>query len=442
VVLIQYLKDTRTASLIAEGVESAVREGVLSDGDVLPSVRNLANDIGLAAGTVAAAYRTLRERGLVETRGRRGTVVRGPRSHALRSGAPLVGSGVLDLSTGQPDPSLLPALGDLTAALAQSSLSAPAQSVLPGLRATAQQRLVADAVPADFVTVANGGLDAIGRVLAARLRRGDLVAIEDPGWPNLLDHVATLGMRAYPVPVDEHGPLPNGFETALQAGARAVVVTNRAQNPTGAYVNAARAAELRRVLQRHPQTVTIEDDHAAELTTAPLATLAGTTDAWAFVRSMSKPYGPDLRLAVLAGDPVTIDRVEAQIRVTCGWVSTVLQRLAAHMHTDARVEKAISHAADEYERRRRLLIDRLDELAIPAFGATGLNVWVPVPDETAATTALLQAGWVVAPGKRFRQQSSPGIRITMATSDDAQIGQLAAEIHRSLAPSRAHTHTT
>ncbi|BAL89366.1 putative GntR-family transcriptional regulator [Actinoplanes missouriensis 431] len=49
--------------------------GELAAGTKLPPVRQLATDLGLAANTVARAYRELEQAGLVETRGRAGTVI-------------------------------------------------------------------------------------------------------------------------------------------------------------------------------------------------------------------------------------------------------------------------------------------------------------------------------------------------------------------------------
>ena len=58
------------------GVVEAVRSGALAAGDRLPPVRRLADDLGLAAGTVARAYRELEAGGAIETRGRAGSFVR------------------------------------------------------------------------------------------------------------------------------------------------------------------------------------------------------------------------------------------------------------------------------------------------------------------------------------------------------------------------------
>jgi GntR family transcriptional regulator len=62
-------------------VTALVLGGRLSPGERLPSIRQLANDLGLAGGTVARAYRELESDGVVATRGRHGTTVEGPPRH-------------------------------------------------------------------------------------------------------------------------------------------------------------------------------------------------------------------------------------------------------------------------------------------------------------------------------------------------------------------------
>jgi len=57
-------------------IEVLVLAGQLPEGTALPTIRQLAHDLGVAAGTVARAYRELEQTGLVETRRRGGTVVR------------------------------------------------------------------------------------------------------------------------------------------------------------------------------------------------------------------------------------------------------------------------------------------------------------------------------------------------------------------------------
>ncbi|TYB37491.1 aminotransferase class I/II-fold pyridoxal phosphate-dependent enzyme [Micromonospora sp. AP08] len=431
-----------SSAAISASVETGIRAGALAPGDALPAVRALAVELGVSPATVAKAYQELRQRGLVVTAGRHGTRVRPRPPVASRRSAlmPPPLPGARDVSAGNPDSRLLPPLGPHLAALA-AEFGAPsgyaAAAVLPELAAAARDRLAADGVPADEITVTGGALDGIERLLAAHLRPGDAVAVEDPGWANLLDLVAALGLRAIGVPVDDEGLTAPGVRAALAAGARALIVTSRAQNPTGAAVSAGRAAELRALLAGRADLLLIEDDHAAELARVPLHPLAGATPAWAFVRSVSKPYGPDLRLAVLAGDEATVARVAGRARVGAGWVSTVLQRLVLALWRDPATAGLVRRAAESYERRRDGLVDALAARGLAAHGRTGINVWVPVPDETVAVTALRDAGWSVAPGALNRIAAAPGVRITVSTLDEADLGPLADAVARAVRPSPA-----
>src|SRR5581483_7327464 len=137
-----------------------------------------------------------------------------------------------------------------------------------------------------------------------------------------------------PVRVDDDGPLTDDVSRALRRGVRAVVVTTRAHNPTGAAASAAPAAQLRQLLAEHADVLLVEDDHCAGIAGVDLHGLAGTTRHWAFVRSASKAYGPDLRLALLAGDQRTVERVHGRLRLGPGWVSHLLQRLAVDLWSD------------------------------------------------------------------------------------------------------------
>ncbi|MFJ8543780.1 aminotransferase class I/II-fold pyridoxal phosphate-dependent enzyme [Streptomyces sp. NPDC093586] len=433
----EYRITGRGAAEISASVERAVSAGELEPGQSLPPMRELAEQLGVNPNTVAAAYRTLRERGVIETAGRRGSRVRAKPATTGREFIRVeVPEGVRDVSAGNPDPALLPALGPVFAAAAGQGDREPVlyghAPVEPELERLARAELDADGVPDGPVAVTSGSLDAMERVLAAHLRPGDAVAVEDPGWGSLLDLVPALGLRTVPVGVDDEGPLPDDVRRALTAGARALVVTDRAQNPTGAALSATRARALRSVLCEHPETLLIEDDHGHRIVDLPLHPLAGTTHRWAFVRSAAKACGPDLRLAVLTGDAVTLDRVRGRQRLGPGWVSRITQRAVALLWAGEAVDTRTVAAA--YGRRRDALLGALGQRGVTAHGRSGMNVWVPVPDETGAVARLLHAGWAVAPGARFRIGSPPGIRITVSALADGEERPLADAVAAALGP--------
>jgi DNA-binding transcriptional MocR family regulator len=406
-------------------------------------MRELAEQLGVNPNTVAAAYRTLRERGVIETAGRRG---RGGRPAPATTGRDHirvdVPDGVRDVAHGSPDPALLPPLAGAFAAAAAEGDRAPvlygADPLEPELARIARAALDADGVPDGPLTVVSGALDGVERVLAAHLKPGDTVAVEDPGWGRTLDLVPALGLRTVPVGVDDEGPRADDVRRALEAGARALIVTDRAQNPTGAAVSATRARALRSVLQGHPEALLIEDDHGHGIVDVPLHPLGGATRHWAFVRSAAKAYGPDLRLALLTGDAVTVDRVRGRQRLGPGWVSRLMQRALVRLWVDGAVDTSAVAAA--YGRRRDVLIGTLGRRGVVAHGRSGLNVWVPVPDETGAVARLLHAGWAVAPGARFRLSAPPGIRVTVSTLTEDETEALAAAIASALEPAPARSY--
>ena len=176
----------------------------------------------------------------------------------------------------------------------------------------------------------------------------------------------------------------------------------------------------------------LADDHGHGIVDLPLHPLAGGTNHWALVRSTAKAYGPDLRLAVLTGDTVTVDRVAGRQRLGPGWVSHLLQSAVAHLWHERAVD--VRKVARSYGRRRDALVAALAERGVPARGHSGMNVWVPVPDETGAVAHLLQSGWAAAPGARFRLSSPPGVRLTVSPLSDGDIGPLADAVADALRP--------
>jgi DNA-binding transcriptional MocR family regulator len=430
---IQYLPSGRSASEIASDVETAIRDGRLHPGEALPPVRTLATELGLSPATVASAYRDLRLKGIARGHRRAGTRITGSPPTAPRP--PLaVPAGTRNLLSGSPDPLLLPPLpgiwGSAGAAFSPRMYGHP--PVSPRLAAVATSRLHADGIDATNLAVVSGALDGVERIFSTSLRAGDRVAVEDPGYPPLFDLLTAMDLDAQPMSVDEVGVRPDALAAAIIAGSRAAVFVPRAQSPTGAAWNSARAVELGRILATAPDLLVIEDDHAGEVAGVPALSVASGRPRWASIRSVSKSLGPDLRLAVVAGDAITISRVEGRQALGTGWVSYMLQDTVAEMWRDPAVADLLRRAAGVYANRRQMLISALASRGIPAQGSSGLAVWVPVGDETGTTSALLDRGWAVAPGERFRIASPPGIRIGVATLSSVEIEQLAADLSATL----------
>jgi DNA-binding transcriptional MocR family regulator len=436
----QYRITATSAAELVTRIEAGVATGALVPGQSLPSVRRLAADVGLSPVTVASAIAELRRRGVVLSEPRRGTRIgSAPPLGSPRPHLPIP-AGARDLSLGNPDPELLPDLGGVLSRRELPTHLYGEPQALEELVEIARQRLRADGIPCEHLCVASGAMDAIERVLQAHLRTGDRVAVENPGYASLYDLLRAYGLALEPVAVDDRGMDPDELERALHRGALAAVVTPRGQNPRGGALDADRARALRAVLERYPRTLLIEDDHLGEVAGTPLHALvsdrARPCERWAATRSVAKALGPDLRLAVLAGDATTIARVQGRQQCGPGWVSHILQTLVLALWRDRAVHALVARASATYVERREHLLACLARQGVRAHGASGLNVWIPVHEETGAIGALMQRGWVLAPGAPYRLPGAgPGVRVTTTTLAHHEAERLAGDLAEVLAPS-------
>ena len=410
-VLSQYIPDdARAATDIVDHVERLVIGGLVQGGDRLPPIRELADATGLAPNTVAAAYRSLARRGTVVGRGRHGTFVAD--TVVPPQPDPEIPLGLIDLGSGNPDPSLLPDLNEYLPGLRVPRVMYGDPPVAPIIEGPARKIFEQSGIPAREFAVVHGALDGVERSLQAHLRAGDRVAIEAPGWPAFSSLVHAMGMRPVPVRVDDRGMIPDRL-AAVAGDVQAVVVTPRFQNPTGAVIDEERSGQISRVLEPYPDVLVVEDDHAGLISGAPLFSIGAGRPRWVYVASVSKSLGPDLRLAFLAGDDRTVKHVLGRQSAGPGWVSHVMQALVATILDDPRTEPLLDRAIEAYAARRIGLMSGLSERGMPAMGSTGLNVWVPVPDEQAVVAALAAAGFAVRAGERWRLGTPQAVRIAI-----------------------------
>ena len=422
----------RSAAEIAASVRERIERGALRPGDPLPSVRTLADELGVNRNTAVAAYRQLTLAGLVETRGRGGTRVVDRSPVAQEGFAP--DSVLRDVATGNPDPALIPDPTTALAGVAGHRVLYGEPVIDPGLERWADAWMRADLAPSDpHLTITSGAADAVERLLAQALVRDDAVALEDPCFLTSIHTVRMGGYRPVPVPVDDEGMTVAGLRAALEQGVRALVCTPRAQNPTGASLSERRAAELREVLREHPYVLVIEDDHFSMLSRSPFRSVIGPDhQRWALVRSVSKFLGPDMCLAVTASDAETAERLAMRLSPGTTWVSHLLQRLTLALVSDPTVAAGIARAGDHYAARNAAFAARLTGLGIPARAGDGLNLWValPVPARE-VSTHLMRRGWLARTGDEFSLGSVPTarrLRLTVHDLSDEDAGRLAADI--------------
>jgi DNA-binding transcriptional MocR family regulator len=388
---------------LAHAVSRAVRDGALAPGTKLPPIRAVATQLGLSPTTVSASWALLARSGAIRTDGRRGTTVadlQEPAPRRYRRALERQLDFALDLSTGTPDPALLPNLGPAlseltTAGIPGSYLDDP---VLPGLLAVLLAQWPYP--PAELIVV-DGAMDGLDLVSRSLLRFGDRVVVEHPGFPPLLDLLESIGVQVVGVPVDDAGLRPEPLAAALQRPAAAVFLQPRAQNPTGASMTEQRARTLAPILARAGMPVVEDDSAGAVAASAPISLGQWIPGQVIHIRSFSKSHGPDLRLAAMGGPSELLREVSHRRALGQGWSSRLLQRVLLSLLTDPVAVADVDRARDEYTRRRGALVAALKARDVQVAGGDGLNLWVPVHDESAAIVRLASQGIGVTPGAPF-----------------------------------------
>jgi DNA-binding transcriptional MocR family regulator len=415
--------DDRSARGIAAALGRMITDGSLPTGIRLPTVRDLARRLGTSPTTVSEAWQTLARVGAIEARGRSGTFVLdghrplGPRRYRRITEGP--GHFALDLSTGTPDPDLLPELGPALTRVSRQNLTTSYldDPVLPALEETLRAHW--PFVP-EMLTVVDGAMDALDRVAAVVVRLGDRVLVENPCFAPLLDLLEALGTEPIGLELDDEGVRPEALAAGLAHAPTALFLQPRAHNPAGVGLTAGRARKLASLL-RGTEVVVIEDDHAGDIAADPLVSLGSHRPTQTVhVRSFSKSHGPDLRLAAVGGAGDIVHAVVNRRLLGPGWSSRLLQALLVELLHDEHTVASVAHARHAYAERRAVFSAALAERGVTTTGRDGINLWVRVADERSALVTLAARGVGVAPGTPFVVHPLPAdhVRLTIAPVRD------------------------
>jgi DNA-binding transcriptional MocR family regulator len=293
----------------------------------------------------------------------------------------------------------------------------------------------------EALTIVDGAIDALDRVIAATVRFGHDVIVEQPTFPPILDLLEAAGAVVHGVEIDDEGLLLEPFRDRLSAVDPVLVILQpRGHNPRGSALSRRRAKALAAVL-RSQRAVVLEDDHAAYISTSePVSLGSYLPDRTVTIRSFSKSHGPDLRLAAVGGAGEIIEAVNRRRLLGPAWSSRLLQSVLHFLLTDKESIAAVAHASQVYAARRAALVNNLSEHGVRVEGHDGINLWIPVPDEQSTLIGLAVRGVSAAPGSPFllHRGRPEYIRVTCA-----EVDQNRAEIAEAIAsavtarPSRA-----
>jgi GntR family transcriptional regulator / MocR family aminotransferase len=428
---------------VEEALRTAIRDGQLAPGLRLPSSRDLAAQLGVARGTVTAAYGQLTAEGYLTSRRGSGTSVATTLGGPVAPAAPAEGARQwrFDLRPGLPALSEFPRAEWVSmtrsalAELPDEALGYPDPAGLPELRAELAAYLGrVRAVTAEHVVITNGGAEGLSLMTAVLRAHGHTtIGVEDPGHPGQLDLLREHGLRPVPVPVDDDGIVVS----ALPPEVRAVVVTAAHQFPLGVTLHPARRHALLAWARSHDGVV-IEDDYDAEHRydrPALRAMQAMDPGRVVYLGSVSKTLAPALRMGWLVLPPFLYGTTVRRKHLTDLGCSPLPQAAFARLLRGGGYDRHLRRARSSYRRRRDALLSALAEF-LPSWQpigvAAGLHVVLRLPSgvEDAVVSQHLADHDIHVPAlsEYTRLGTYPGLVIGYAATTPGRLRDAVREI--------------
>lgn len=404
---------TSLTEQIYVGIGAAIGSGVLSPGARLPSWRDLAAQLGVARGTVRAAYERLQDAQLIVSSRSAGTrVANRPQTVAA---APKVA---------EPHDALPEAYRDVSSGPGIFQMGSPALDVFPAtlfarirtrtVRAetvgpgsypdprgeTQLRREVAahlaisrsiECLPSQVIITA-GYTGALGLALHVLRLAGQSAWVEDPGFPLARRALQIAQMNTIPVPVDDEGmDVACGLQHA--PGAALAVVTPGQQAPLGPTMSLVRRLSL---LDWATQTGAwiIEDDYLGELQlrgrAAPALASLDRTGRVLHIGSFSKTLSPTLRLGFVVVPPALAPLFEDAATCLAPAPGAAVQQATAEFMHEGHYMRHLRRMKRVYAVRRDALKTCLEPLGLPAHLA-GLAMLLKLPIEVSDTQIAREA---------------------------------------------------
>jgi len=373
---------------LADAIGEDIQSGKLAANEHLPPLRTLAAALGLNFTTVARGYAEAKQRGLLDAKAGRGTVVR------EFVPAPVHRPSVisqLDMTMNFPpepqDRGLVRRIRDGIASLAEET--DPYAYLRYQEFGGAHEDREAGAgwlsrhlpgIVGSRVLVCPGIQSSILGLFASLARPGDTIACEAATYPGVKGIAAQLGLRLVGLPVDDDGIDPEAFRGLCKIDPpKALYCNPTLLNPTTAIMSQARREAVVDIARTYSVPI-IEDDAYADLPaqkSTPLAALA--PELTFYIGGFAKILGAGLRIAYLVTPNVRYTaRISATMRTLVIMASPFMIRLATRFIQDGTV-RAATLAVREESRVRQALAAHVITRSTYVSKPEAFHLWLTVP---------------------------------------------------------------
>jgi DNA-binding transcriptional MocR family regulator len=270
-------------------------------------------------------------------------------------------------------------------------------------------------------------MDLVARRL---VRSGDVVLVDDPGYPNLLYSLRFLGARLIGVPRTPVGYDLAALERSVIAHQPKVFFTQpRLHSPTGSVAHLAHLHRIMQLAEKYNFLV-VENDIYADLDSEPRPSLASLDqlNRVVYISSFSKTVSPNIRVGYLAANPDLVEDL-VQLKMISGLTSSeITERLAYGSIIDGHWRKHLKVLRDRLSKAHETTASNLLEIGFEIFSEprAGIFVWAKHPaifNSAEIARKAADQDILLGPGHLFNSESSPSpwFRFNVAFCDDARI---------------------
>jgi DNA-binding transcriptional MocR family regulator len=435
-----------------------IERDAMRPGGRLPSIRQLASEMGVSRFTVVEAYDRLVADGQVESRRGAGFFVAvrpaAPLAPVSRGDVPAAAEGSVDIrwllrnmfrdasSADQAGGGLMPA-DWLDAEMVAASVRAVGRTAgvsllgygaaqgYPPLRQQLAARLQADSIPAhpDHMLTTSGVTHALDLIARHVVQPGDTVLVEDPAWPLVFGRFTAFGARPIGVPRGPDGPdLDALARLAALHKPKLFLINGAVHNPTGYSLSAGAAYGLLRIAEQHDFMV-VEDDTYGELHPGQPIRLAALDqlNRVIHVGGFSKTLAANLRVGYIAAAPAIVEALTDLKLLTSLPTSELGERTVHRILAEGHYRRHLARvrARVDLERDRTLKVLRKLGVVIADPPPAGMFVWGDCGRDTERMARRgAERGLVLAPGSLFSPGQMPSTQMRFSAATAGNISAL------------------
>ncbi|PIB52551.1 GntR family transcriptional regulator [Pseudomonas sp. 2588-5] len=471
---------------IAEGLVTAIVEGRLPPGTLLPGTREMAQLLDVNRKTVILAYEEALTKGWLVSEPRRGTFVNAqltPKplpSRAQQSFAPPIlaqanapyftqnaqvtalqhRQGALFFDNGTSDHRLLPQAvlhryyrNALRNSFASNTVRYGSEGTGYELRCALAEMLRNNrglTVSAENICLTQGTQISLYLTASLLLKPGDVVLVERLSYPPAWEIFRKLGAQLVTVDVDDEGCRTDQIDRLCREhNVRMIYLTPHHQFPTTVSLHAARRQQLLALAAQHDFCIIEEDyDHEYHFNGRPYLPLASDRSQRhvIYVGSLSKALGSTFRCSYVAAPAPVVEALHSNAALMLGDADAVAQKMLADLINNGELKKHLRRVSKEYRARRETLQTCLHA----AFGERisvrepegGLALWVRFDDQINVDQMVATAvdhGLVVRSGRQFSPLDQPenALRLGFASLNQDEIREATLRLTNA---ANAHAH--